>query len=118
MWFRIAEKYAIVYSNTPQAIYYRGLPHSLCTNLQIKEPYPIIETIENILKSNTPKNEFYLKEYLAKLQLDFSKKLLQANKLHASKNFLNKCNTKIFIAWKFKLLMLYYLKVTLSKIFK
>lgn len=118
MWFRIAEKYTIVYSHTPQAIYYRGLPHSLCTDLQIIEPYPIIETIENILKSSIKENEFYLKEYLAKLQLDFSKKLLQANKLNTAKNFLDKCNTKTFITWKFKLLMLYYLKATFFKTFK
>ncbi|WP_144641485.1 glycosyltransferase family 2 protein [Bacillus cereus] len=118
MWFRIAEKYAIVYSHTPQAIYYRGLPRSLCTNLQIIEPYPIIETVENILRSSIKENEFYLKEYLAKLQLDFSKKLLQANKLNTAKNILDKCNTKTFIAWKFKLLMLYHLKVTFFKIFK
>ncbi|TJZ99685.1 glycosyltransferase [Bacillus thuringiensis] len=118
MWFRIAQKYAIVYSHTPQAIYYRGLPHSLCTNLKIIEPYPIIKTVENNLKLKTKENEFYLKEYLAKLQLDFSKRLLQANKLSTARDFLYKCNTKTFTTWKFKLLMLYYLKAIFSKTFK
>ncbi|RVU63915.1 hypothetical protein BM74_12455 [Bacillus thuringiensis] len=118
MWFRIAQKYPIIYSNTVQSTYYRGLPYSLCTNLTLKDPYPIIKTIENTLKLTSKENDFYLKEYLAKLQLDFSKRLLQANELTIAKNIIAKCDTKQFVRWKTQLLISYYFKKCMKFIIK
>ncbi|PEL95302.1 glycosyl transferase family 2 [Bacillus cereus] len=109
MWFRIAQRYPIAYSHTFQAIYYRGLEQSVCTNLEILDYYPIITTIQNTLKKSDP-NYFFLKEYVAKLKLDFSKRLLQANQLNQAWNILHKCQTKKFMKWKIQLFLLYWLK--------
>ncbi|MBG0969467.1 glycosyltransferase family 2 protein [Bacillus sp. SRB3LM] len=109
MWFRIAQKYSIAYSHTFQAIYYRGLQQSVCMNLEILDSYPIITTIQNVLKKSDP-NYFFLKEYVAKLQLDFSKRLLQANQLNQAWDTIRKCRTKKFLKWKIQLFLLYWLK--------
>ncbi len=110
MWYRIAMKFDIAYSNSSQAIYYRGQENSVCANLDIVQTYPIIKTIHQSMSSHSLQTRKYLEEYLVKLELDFAERLLAAGHLDSAYTRLQGCRTIRYILLKSRLLFLYIWK--------
>ncbi|MEK4823137.1 glycosyltransferase family 2 protein [Niallia sp. FSL W8-0951] len=112
MWLRIGMNYSIAYINESYAIYYRGLENSVCMDLTILNRYPIIYSLENLLH----KEEFpYIDLYLSKLKLDYSKRLLEANKLDSAWQELQYTKANIYKWQKIKLWLFYYWKKISNK---
>jgi len=112
MWLRIGMNYPIAYKNESFAIYYRGLENSVCMDLSILNRYPIIDYLERVLhKENIP----YFDIYLSKLKLDYSKRLIEANRLDSAWVELQQTNAKVYKWEKIKLWMLYYWKKIANK---
>lgn len=112
MWLRIGMNYPIAYKNDSYAIYYRGLENSVCMDLTILNRYPIIYSLENLFrKEQMP----YIDLYLSKLKLDYSKRLLEANKLDSAWEELHHTEAKVYKWEKAKLWLLYYWKRIINK---
>ncbi|WML39502.1 glycosyltransferase family 2 protein [Neobacillus sp. OS1-2] len=110
MWFRIAQRFDVVYNNSIEAIYYRGQENSVCADLSILQPYPVIETIKNAWPNQTSNNRKLLEKYLQKLELDFINRLLDANRFDQAHGWLLKCHTKYYKRLKVQLIFKYIWK--------
>jgi len=109
MWLRISRQYPISYYHKREAIYYRGLPNSVCINLSILQPYPIFRTIKKMQQTpdDVPK---HLENYLSKLYLDFVKRLLAAEELDQAYVYLKSCKANRYKGLKLQLYMVYFFK--------
>ncbi|MCM3409749.1 glycosyltransferase family 2 protein [Metabacillus litoralis] len=114
MWFRISIHDHIAYSHTNQVTYYRGLPNSMCTILYTPQPYPIIETIKNIIESKEVVASSELKEYLVKLELDYADRLIKTNRFKEGLSLVKGISTKRYKVKKLNIFLL-YLKQKLLK---
>ncbi|WP_078555034.1 glycosyltransferase family 2 protein [Bacillus alkalicellulosilyticus] len=111
MWFRIALQYPIAYDPSIQCIYYRGLEGSMCANLEILEEYAIIQTVrEHLEQTDTSFNRVALREYLAKLQLDYAKRLYEAGHIRKAIMLIRTCRTKEFLLQKQFMIIKLWLK--------
>ncbi|UGB28717.1 glycosyltransferase family 2 protein [Metabacillus sp. B2-18] len=114
MWFRISVHDQIAYSHTNQVTYYRGLPNSMCTILHTSQPYPIIETIKNSLRSKEVEASNELREYLAKLELDYADRLIKTNRLKEGLSLVKGMSTKRYKVKKLKIFFLFLKQMLLT----
>ncbi|KAF1079005.1 glycosyltransferase family 2 protein [Methanogenium sp. MK-MG] len=102
MWFRIALKYPIAFSYNIGAIYHRESINRACNDISnFEKGSPIIETAQIALKEDiTPLNKELILEYVAKLNIYYSIRLIRSGNRKTGRLILINCNTRLFLKRK------------------
>lgn len=117
VWYQIALKYKIAFSNKVCVKYYRNTDCSI-GDKKIKREFPFIKEANNFIKLYNIKGKrlFYFKEYIYKEKLNYAEYCFNVlNDEDESLKLIKECiNTKLFIIKLIKLLI----KIKLPRLYK